>query len=209
MGAAGPGSARSSRTVTDVGPDDTALALLHELRLRGMIEGLEGDRAAGRLIADGMAVPRGRFLALTPMGREGADARGRLPGGSGQETAARRAYDAFLPLNAELLKVTTDWQVGPGGAPNDHDDASYDWDVIGRLEAIDERAGPIVHRVANEVERFAGYRRRLQEALVRVKDGDHQWFASPRCDSYHTVWMLLHEDLLLALGLARAGEPAG
>ena len=50
---------------------------------------------------------------------------------------------------------------------------------------------------------FAPYRERLRSARRRVVDGEHDWFTSPRVDSYHTVWMELHEDLLAALGWER------
>jgi hypothetical protein len=56
------------------------------------------------------------------------------------------------------------------------------------------------------VPRFEGYRPRLRDARERVNEGEHEWLTSPRIDSYHTVWMQLHEDLLLALGLDRASE---
>ena len=39
--------------------------------------------------------------------------------------------------------------------------------------------------------------------------GNAERFASPACDSYHTVWMQFHEDLLLATGRSRADEDAG
>jgi hypothetical protein len=55
------------------------------------------------------------------------------------------------------------------------------------------------------VPRFAGYRQRLTDALDKISD-DRAWLASPRCDSYHTVWMQLHEDLLIAVGVNRADE---
>ena len=57
------------------------------------------------------------------------------------------------------------------------------------------------------VERFAVYQRELRAALRRVDEGEHEWLTSPRIDSYHTVWMRLHEDLLLALGVERSSEP--
>jgi hypothetical protein len=56
------------------------------------------------------------------------------------------------------------------------------------------------------VPRFGDYRSRLRAARTRVEDGDAAWLTSPRIDSYHTVWMQLHEDLLLALGRDRAAE---
>jgi len=43
--------------------------------------------------------------------------------------------------------------------------------------------------------------------VARVDAGDTEWLTSPRLDSYHTVWMQLHEDLLLALGRDRSAEP--
>ena len=80
--------------------------------------------------------------------------------------------------------------------------------VIDRLAAIDDRAGPIVRRLGTKVEEFGGYRPRLRHARTQVEDGERDWFTSPRIDSYHTVWMELHEHLLLALGLDRADESA-
>ena len=154
----------------------------------------------------GLAQRKGAFLALTPDGRVVHAVWARLDVGSEAETAAKRAYDQFLPLNVELLQVSTDWQLRTGNVPNDHTDQHYDWSVIDRLGELDERAGPIVRRLGRAVERFAPYRPRLRECLQRVKGGEHEWFLSPRCDSYHTVWMQLHEDLLLALGLDRAEE---
>jgi hypothetical protein len=56
------------------------------------------------------------------------------------------------------------------------------------------------------VARFATYRPRLRAARVRVAEGETDWLTSPRIDSYHTVWMELHEDLLIALGRDRASE---
>ena len=58
------------------------------------------------------------------------------------------------------------------------------------------------------VDRFEGYRARLRAARQKVDDGAHEWLTSPRIDSYHTVWMQLHEDLLLALGKERSSEGA-
>jgi hypothetical protein len=109
-------------------------------------------------------------------------------------------------MNREVLQVCTDWQVRPGGALNDHADDAYDWSVIHRLEALDDRAGPVLRRLAGTDSRFGGYRERLRAARRRVVDGERDWLTSPRLDSYHTVWMELHEDLLAALGLERRPE---
>ncbi|MGH9027420.1 MAG: MarR family transcriptional regulator [Acidimicrobiia bacterium] len=179
--------------------------LLRELRLRGMVANTDA-LTADALIADGLAVRRGKFLTLTPHGRDVHDREARLPDGSEEEREARHAYDTFLPMNQELLQICTDWQVRPGGVTNDHRDVKYEWDVIDRCNALDERAGPVVRHLGKAVERFSVYRPRLRDALRKVEDGDHEWLVSPRCDSYHTVWMQLHEDLLLALGRSRNAE---
>ena len=142
---------------------------------------------------------------LTPAKTHAAWAR--LPEGEEDEQVARRAYERFLPLNRELLRICNDWQVRPGGVPNDHRDARYDWAVVDRLHALDERVAPIVSRLGRSVERFAEYRPRLRVALARVDEGEIEWLTSPRIDSYHTVWMQMHEDLLLAIGGDRADEP--
>jgi len=133
--------------------------------------------------------------------------RTRLAPESREEAECGRVYEAFRPLNREVLQLCTDWQVRPGGAPNDHGDAAYDWSVIDRLEALDERAGPLLRRLAGVEPRFAPYRERLRDARRRVLDGEPEWLTSPRVDSYHTVWMELHEELLAALGLERDKEP--
>jgi len=177
-------------------------ALLRELRLRGSVADLPAADAEA-ICAAGLAQRAGRKIALTADGRALAEQQARLPVGSDEETAAERAYEQFLPLNIEVLRVSSDWQVRPGNVPNDHRDPAYDWSVVDRLSALDERVGPILRRLAEKVTRFVGYRPRLTAALRRLSDGDRDWFVSPRIDSYHTVWMQLHEDLVLALGRER------
>lgn len=187
--------------------DDDAWDLLHHLRLRGLVEGLDGPLSE-HLEAAGLVLRRRNFLALSPEGRELNAGWARCPAGSETEAAARRAYDLFGPLNTELIRLCSHWQVRPGGVPNDHSDPRYDWNVIDRLRGLDERAAPLVRRLGNTVTRFGGYRPGLRAALQRLDEGEHEWFTSPRLDSYHTVWMRLHEDLLLALGIAREDEAA-
>jgi pyruvate,orthophosphate dikinase len=52
------------------------------------------------------------------------------------------------------------------------------------------------------------YRTRLERAAGLVADGDHQYIASPRLDSYHNIWFELHEDLILLAGRTREDEVA-
>lgn len=187
-------------------PDDATFLLLHEIRLRGVVE-IDETETVTLLIGEGYVARSTRGIRITTEGRATHTSWARLAAGGAQEELARRAYERFLPLNRELVRVCTDWQVRAGGVPNDHRDARYDWSVLDRLHAIDERVGPIASRLGRGIERFAPYRPRLRAALARVDSGDIEWLNSPRFDSYHTVWMQLHEDLLLALGADRASEP--
>jgi hypothetical protein len=192
--------------VDDLTPSEWSL--LHELRLRGLLD--EPDEGApARLIELALVRRRSGRLVLTEEGRAlharwafvEADA-------AGHETIVR-FHASFADWNRELLAVCSAWQVMPSGAPNAHRDAAYDWDVIARLERLHERAAPAVRRVGRHVERFGSHERRLRFALRQVVDeGATDWFTSPRIDSYHTVWNQMHEDLLLALGLSRSDEPA-
>jgi pyruvate,orthophosphate dikinase len=176
--------------------------IVHEIRLRGFIENPDTDRVA-IVIESGYATLRTTKLLITPEGRTAHSQWARCEPGSEAEEQVRRAFGRFLVLNAELLQLCSDWQVKRGGVANDHADAAYDWSVVDRLIALDERAGAVARHSGKAVDRLASYRSRLRAARTRVEEGDHEWFTSPRIDSYHTVWMQWHEDLLLTLGLER------
>ena len=184
------------------GLSDADRELVHELRIRGVIEAPDGDRVEV-LVSAGFATRRSTKLVITPEGRVAHRDWARCEPNSEVEQLIRRAFDRFLVLNTELLQVCSDWQVKPGGTPNDHRDAAYDWTMTERLVALDERAGPVARHAGKAVARLAPYRARLRTARTLVEDGKHEWFTSPRIDSYHTVWMQWHEDLLLTLGLER------
>ena len=183
---------------------EAAWALLHDLRLRGF-RPAKGGPAEEELVAAGLVITRGANVAMSPAGREAHAAWARLTPGSSEDTEARAAYERFLTLNVEFLRLCTDWQIKPSQEPNDHADAAYDFKILERLDRLDERAGALVEGLGRIVPRFAGYRQRLTDALDRISE-DRAWLASPRCDSYHTVWMQFHEDLLTAVGVDRADE---
>ena len=189
-------------TIDDL--DDNCWLLVHEVRLRGIVEGGEATVEV-RVVEAGLVARAARGLRLTPAGRELHTQWARIAPAE-IEAAVERAYTRFLDLNRELIRVCNDWQVRPGGVPNDHADPTYDWGIIDRLAAIDDRVAPILRSTASNVTRFASYRPRLRSARERVHEGEHEWLTSPRIDSYHTVWMQLHEDLLLALGRDRSSE---
>jgi len=149
-------------------PDDATFRLLHEVRLRGVVEFHETEIVA-LLINDGFVARSARGIRITTAGRVTHASWALLPAGGEGERVARRAYERFLPLNRELLQVCSDWQVRSGGIPNDHRDPRYDWSVVDRLHALDERIGPVASRLGRAIDRFAAYRPRLREALARDK----------------------------------------
>jgi hypothetical protein len=127
--------------------------------------------------------------------------------------AVQEAYEAFLALNAALLRLCTDWQLLPpvdNKTPpelNRHEDPAYDADVLARLAKVDSAVQPICDGLGNALARFGNYGRRLAAARVHVEAGEHDWMTKPMIDSYHSVWFELHEDLLATLGIERGAEP--
>ena len=85
--------------------------------------------------------------------------------------------------------------------------SAEDWKLIDRLIGVHEKAAAALSALGRAVPRFAGYRPRLRHALQQLEDGDPKWFSGLTCDSYHTVWWHLHEDLLIALGISRSDDP--
>ena len=174
--------------------DDASYLLLHEIRLRGVVE-ITDESSVARLVEFGFVARASRGVRITPEGRAINTAWARLDPGTDAEQVVQRGYKRFLPLNQEFLRLCHDWQAQPGN-----------WSVLDRATTLDERIAPIVSRVSTAAPRFGPYRRLLGDALQRVHEGENDWLTSPRFDSYHTVWMRLHEDLLLALGADRSAE---
>jgi hypothetical protein len=77
---------------------------------------------------------------------------------------------------------------------------------LARLDDVHGRVVPIIEAAATQLGRLNAYSAKLLAALGKVKAGENAWLTRPLIDSYHTVWMQLHEDLLLALGKERASE---
>ncbi len=203
---------------TDVaGPGDVdEFLVLHALRIKGMAptatvaamlgaaEGAVRDQA-GALAATGLAkFHEGRDMwQITPDGRERHDAL-MADTVSGLDLDALR-YDEFLRLNDDFKALCTDWQLRDG-APNDHADTDYDRSVLHRLLALDEAAQPVVASFAEVLTWTAPYPARLRAACERAQTGDPKAVTGVLCDSYHDIWMELHEDLILTQGIDRAAE---
>lgn len=201
----------------------TQFRVLHAARIKGLandevmaaLAGISVDTllaVGAELVESGWLVRReGRFTgyAPTPAGREQAI---RLLEAD-PETAAAAAhlatmYDAFLPANGDFKRICQDWQMRDG-APNDHTDAAYDAGVIGALRALHTGWVPHLESFATTLPRIADYAPRLEHALAKLRGGDNAAFARPMYDSYHDIWMELHQDLIISLGRTRDAHDEG
>ncbi|MEY2423569.1 MAG: hypothetical protein QOI95_3636 [Acidimicrobiaceae bacterium] len=205
------------------GQSDTRLLVLHGLRLKGFAEAadvaaLVGLEPAGviteleQLKAEDLVLYReGRLTgwALTPAGRKAQEQclQAELQA-CGARDAVFDAYKRFLDLNNDLLGICTAWQMKDEATINDHADAAYDQGVINRLHELHEKVEPIITDLEAVLDRYCGYRGRLEASLTKLRGGQPEWFTKPLIDSYHTVWFQLHEDLLNTLGIERSQEGA-
>lgn len=164
-----------------------------------------------RLAADGLVEMAAGSFRLAEDGKTVASeliASDREAWGSDQALAA---LDRFLELDARMKQTVTDWQMRTVDGEqqfNDHTDAAYDRSVLDRLAGLHDDAvawlGPLMERLP----RLRRYRARLERAAARALNGDQAYVASPRVDSYHSVWFELHEELIQLAGRTRAEEVA-
>jgi hypothetical protein len=178
-----------------------------DLVLRGMWRGR--PESEHRPLADaGLAMVKGPVVLPTESAKAVAAQILRVPAGSEQEERITAAYEAFLPVNRKIRDVCTAWQCRPDGTVNDHSDDVYDAGVRESLEDVHEAIQPVLRRLDLVLAGSGRYLTALEDALDRFDDGATEWLASPLCDSYHTVWMRLHQELLLVLGISRAEDEA-
>ncbi|WP_436326348.1 transcriptional regulator [Brevibacterium sp. FAM 27836] len=120
------------------------------------------------------------------------------------------AYRDFLPLNARLLRVITDWQIKPTEAeqfaPNDHLDLAWDGRLLEELTTLGRQLAPLTDRLSAVLARFDGYVARYESALHKGMSGEPDWIDKSDVDSCHRVWFQLHEDLVATLGVDRRNE---
>jgi len=192
------------------------LVVLRALRLKGRAgpDGLSAatgvDEAGVRsildpLVADGAAREVNGFYMLLPAGRERQNELLNAERADVDGAAMSDVYEQFTAVNGDFKQLANDWQMR-GEQPNDHSDASYDGEVLGRLPGIHQRVSPVVAAAAGLAPRLAVYGTRLTAALQRVDAGEHEWLLKPLIDSYHTVWFELHEELISLAGLSREAE---
>jgi len=184
-------STESISSVTRM-PLERAQALLEDLRSQGLAQFREG-RLTGWLPTPAAKNLHGELLGG--------------PLGPTDHAHVHEVYERFSDLNGEFKSLCTRWQL-LGGAegdqvPNDHSDAAYDLAIIEELALLDEEAADLLEEMHVSLARLASYRQRLAEALAALQAGDRDKFTRPLYDSYHDIWMELHHDLILTLGLKR------
>lgn len=134
-------------------------------------------------------------FSLTPSGREKhAELRDEAltPEARAKITAA---YEAFLQPNRDFKQLTTDWQT--------RDESTETAPLLDRLARLHLTLEGLLATATEGDSRFQYYLPRFTAALTRLREGDASAFARPMSDSYHDVWMELHEDFVSSLGHVR------
>jgi pyruvate,orthophosphate dikinase len=164
-----------------------------------------------RLTEEGLLGRAAGSLLLTEAGTARAEELHRATREAWGDAAATAALDAFLPLDQRMKDTVTAWQmrdVDGEQVINDHADAEYDGAVLARLAQLHEDTAAWLRLLGDAVRRFPTYLARFERAMAAVLDGDTRFVASPRVDSYHSVWFELHEDLIRLAGRTREDEVA-
>jgi pyruvate,orthophosphate dikinase len=164
-----------------------------------------------RLVADGLAEMAAGSFRLTADGKAIACERIAEDAERWGLPRAEAALDAFLALDHRMKATVTAWQMREVDGEqtfNDHSDPAYDATVLADLAAL--HADALAWLGAREAApaRLTAYRERLERANAAAQAGDQRYVASPRVDSYHSVWFELHEDLIQLAGRNRADEVA-
>jgi len=215
--AAGPASAPA----TD-GPSDDGEVLvvdeplvLHVLRIRGFVTpegftasvGTHPEEIVAALVEAGHVrhIEKRNMYGLLPAGKERHE---ELLAGVATEAVTAglcTPYEEFLVLNDEFKRLCTEWQMRDG-TPNDHTDADYDRACTDRLQRLNEEAQPVIAAMAGALPRLRRYGTRLTAAAAAVDSGATNRFTGVMCESFHDIWMELHEDLVVLQKIDRVAE---
>ncbi|MGA1050757.1 MAG: putative PEP-binding protein [Ilumatobacteraceae bacterium] len=213
----------SDRTVT--APDTTSAEsplvavdealVLHVLRIRGFVTpdgftaslGEHPAELVDRLVDAEYVrhIPARDMYGLLPAGKDRAASLLESTIDDRVRSLLRPHYERFLVLNTEFKQLCTDWQVR-NGEPNDHTDADHDRACVTRLSSLYQATVPVLADLGGVLERLRRYRDRLGVAASRVEGGESKQFTGVMCESFHDIWMELHEDLIVVLGIDRVAE---
>ncbi|MFS8099438.1 hypothetical protein LFM09_20140 [Lentzea alba] len=183
-------------------------AVLHSLRLKGRAStssiaaaiGADEEIAAAVLEANaakGLVLLRsGRISGwlLTPEGRTNIGERISIEKSTVDLAVMGALYDdEFLKLNGKFKELCTHWQLAGGKAEV----------VETELTTIHEANLILLERFGASAPRFTKYVARFVSAYDRFRGGEAAALLQPMRESYHDVWLELHEDLLILLDRQR------
>src|SRR5699024_3172914 len=110
-----------------------------------------------------------------------------------QYHAITSAYERFLTPNSAFKALITHWQMKEESQST----------ILAKHNQTHPQVEEVLQDAASADERFGCYINRLDEAKQRFDNGDQDARAKPLSESYHDIWMELHEDLLATLGKER------
>ena len=145
------------------------------------------------------------MYGLLPPGKERQEALIDEYAGPDVQAGLKAHYERFLELNDDFKQLCTDWQMR-GDVQNDHTDAAYDAECVARLMTLNEQSRTTIAGFASALPRMARYTPRLDASAARVAAGDTKAFTGVMCNSFHDVWMELHEDLIVLQRIDRVEE---
>ena len=183
-------------------PQLSEVLLLEPDRVEPMVETLVQDALAEKADDQIRLSGRGKLAAT-----EAFDADRSAIG----EPRAVEVLEAFHAFDARMKAIVTAWQVRDVGGEqvlNDHRDPAYDAGLLDELAGLHAETADWLSPLSADLRRFDAYRSRLARAVDLARQGDQRFVASPRVDSYHSIWFELHEDLIRLAGRRRSDEAA-
>ncbi|MBA2557336.1 MAG: pyruvate, phosphate dikinase, partial [Chloroflexi bacterium] len=150
-----------------------------------------------RLKGDGLVEDASSGFRLSANGKLNALDLFRADRSSIGEERSGSILEQFHSLDRRMKDIVTAWQVRDLAGEqvlNDHSDAAYDARVLDDLASLHAETTEWLSPLSLAMKRFETYRSRLARASELARGGDQRFVASPRVDSYHSVWFELHED---------------
>ena len=207
------GTSTVAASSTDLIIDEATV--LHTLRVRGFVTTDGFTESLGQFPADELArlvdgghvrhIEKRDMYGLMPSGKELHAALLDTLADDAAQAGLADHYQAFLRLNDDFKQLCTNWQVR-NDEPNDHTDTDYDLACVDQLTRLAADAVPVIDGFATALPRMGRYNTRLAHAAACVADGDPKKFTGVMCESFHDIWMELHEDLIVLQRVDRAEE---
>jgi pyruvate,orthophosphate dikinase len=170
-----------------------------------LVEELSGSGLAETIGSDVRLTAQGKLAAADAFANQRSEA-------DIDDERAPRLLDEFHALDVRMKDIVTGWQVRDVGGKqvlNDHTDTEYDARLLKEMSRLhDDAVGWLRSLACAPIPQLGVYGNRLGRALEAARNGDQRYVASPRVDSFHSVWFELHEHLIRLTGRKRSDEAA-